>query len=196
MRALFALLLTVLCAAVCNAVPIVFEHKGVGTGELDGKPFRNTPFTITAYGDTNDRVGNGSPYSINHTFAQIELSGIGTFQYTIATRTYVLQSYPIDNFTSLVGFTRVAPFEHDLLNGPVLQKYAHWDMLSSVGPDSSGGVLFSGGGVTTTTGGLLQFSDTQLVPVTFTATILPEPSSLVLISVVGLLLSARRPRRA
>ncbi|NIN04865.1 MAG: hypothetical protein GTO43_00485 [Armatimonadetes bacterium] len=117
------------CAAPASGVPITFIHTGSGSGTLAGAPFDVSAFTITALGDTDNRVSPSSGvFSIDHDVASIEIAGLGTLTFLTGTRTFV------NNNVSTVGFSRAAGA--DLFDGPTDSVFGSWDMLSSIGPIS------------------------------------------------------------
>lgn len=192
MRYILALVIGTSCVSICSAVPIRFTHEGSGSGTLNGTPFGNASFVISAQGDTTNRqfLDFSSVYFIDHDTAEINLSGLGTFAFTSGTRTFVNQG------NSLVGFSRAGPNGSDLFNGPQHALYSSWDMLTSIGPHSGIGSLlqwqaFGSTPSVTTSGGILIF-DSPDSQATFTATI-PEPSAAVL-SLIAAIFSMFRSR--
>jgi len=177
------------CASLGNTAAadvITFSHEGIGgSGTLNGVPFGPADFTITAIGDTSNRVSTVSGYSIDHDSASVSIAGLGSFDFLVNTRTFV------NNNTWRVGFSR-AGSAGDLFNGPQDNAtFSAWDMTSSVGPISGTGFTFQWGfGDIQTTGGVLIFDDLQL-PNAFSA-VIPSPSSVALLSPAGLVLSRRR----
>src|SRR3990170_1189640 len=90
----------VLTAVPTFAATITFTHIGFGSGTLGGTPFTTSDFTITAQGDTNNRDNFLGGYYIDHDWASLLITGLGTYQFTTGTRTFV------NNLDSLVGFSR------------------------------------------------------------------------------------------
>jgi hypothetical protein len=114
------------------ATPITFTHTGSGSGSIGSNEqfaaltaFGNSAFTITAVGDTDNRIDlGGGIYVIHHDSAWITIDGVGTFNFITATRTFVNNDTP--------GFSRSSG--PDLFNGPTSPLIDGWDMLSSIGP--------------------------------------------------------------
>lgn len=83
--------LTLLIAYCCSAkcAPIEIVYGGVADGSLDGIPFTEVQFTITAFGDTNDvEVVYPGLFLLDHSSANILLEGIGVATFLSTTRTY------------------------------------------------------------------------------------------------------------
>lgn len=178
-----------LCAAwatsVALAAPIEFEHLGSGSGTIDGVAFSAT-FAITAVGNTNDRQDLGFAFFIDHTSAEINIDGVGLFSFVSGTRTFV------NNSAHSVGFSRAGFGGADLFNGPTNAAFGSWDMLSSIGPISGGGELLQWGIEDVVTSGGILFFDDFFTDVRFTATVVPAPASLTLLSITGIALTRRR----
>lgn len=191
---LLCLALAVALSAPAFAAPITFTHQGVGSGTLDGEPFGDSAFTITAEGDTTARQSFGAGYFIDHTTAAITIQGLGTFTFVTGTRTFV------NNGVDVVGFSRAGLGGLDLFNGPQAAPFGSWDMLSSIGPVAgSGSTLQWGSGDVQTSAGVL-FFDPGVSDAVFTAvvgdTAVPEPTTLLLLGAgtAGLRLLRRRGR--
>lgn len=172
-----------LTAVPAFATTITFTHIGLGSGTLDGTPFTTSDFTITAQGDTDNRDTFSGGYYIDHDFASISITGLGTYQFTTGTRTFV------NNLgLALVGFSREGEDGKDLLWGPYDAAFATWDMLSPIGPITGGGELFQWGlsPSVVTNAGVLVFNNSRFEAATFKASVfeatsVPEPSTIVLL---------------
>ena len=169
---------------------ITFTHTGIGSGTIGGSPFFNASFRITELADTTNRYSFVGGFSINDITASISIAGVGNFQFTQGTRTFV------NNALSVVGFSR-GDLEGriDLYNGPTNAVFASWDMLTSIGPVTGPTRLLQWSFFPTvsTDGGVLIFNDSFTVG-TFQATIVPEPASCLLttIGLIGISVITRR----
>jgi len=165
---LAALMMTV--AACSYADMITFTHSGFGFVSVGAEPFTFTDFTITDVGDTANRIAFAGGFFIN-TSAVIFLDGIGTFDILTPTRTFV------SNTAKEVGFGRATG--SDLYDGPTAAVLGTWDMLSSIGPLTGSAVVATWASPpVNTSGGLITFMSRSNAT-TFTATVAPEPSSLI-----------------
>lgn len=185
---------TAVFASAASADPITFIHTGSGSGVIGGLTFSDLDFIITAVGDTDDRVVLPNPatgWAIEHASANIEIVGLGTFGFNIATRTF------LNTDLNTVGFSRseLGGLEgSDLYNGPMGNPvFDGWEMLTSIGPiiDSDFRIFQFFNGIETS-GGILDFTDQQSVSGTFTATVVPAPTAFALLSLSGLAATRRR----
>jgi hypothetical protein len=179
------------------AAPITFIHTGSGSGALGRTFFGPSAFTITSTADTNSREFLGDVTWINHLTSVIEIEGLGTFNLTSGTRTFVNTS------GAIVGYSRSSlEGSADLFNGPTAVAFASWDMSTSIGPIAGDTAQLLQWGIApevTTDGGILLFFNESEIDATFEAIVVPEPAGLVLAApcVAWLLMAlARRARRA
>ena len=187
LKVMFACSLGLLSATGAHAELITFTHSGSGSGTLNALIFGQADFIIEATADTNNRESYSSGFFINHDSVTIWIDGLGTYDITDATRTFV------NNNSQLVGFSRAGTGGLDIFNGPNDPAFTVWEMLTSVGPASGTGTLLQwddGGGINTS-GGILAFDDGSS-PATFTATI-PAPGVMAMLGVAGF--AGRRRRR-
>ncbi len=194
-----------LVVAVALAIPseglsalITFTHTGTGSGDIGGTGFTDAAFTITAAGNTANRLSYTNGFFIDHDSSSIAIAGVGTFSFITGTRTFV------SNVSSTVGFSRAGTLGADLYNGPTDVVFATWDMLTSLGPiPGFGGLLQWNSSPVNTSGGVLVFEDRAGIAATFQAVVqqeppevIPEPASAViwtlLAAVVGVALARRR----
>lgn len=163
------------------ALPIMFTHTGRGSGTIDDMAFSDADFTVTALGATENR-NDETPglFFINHDSSSIAISGVGVLQFVTPTRTFV------NSGVTIVGFSRAGFSGLDLFNGPANQVFGSWDMLSSVGPiDGTANLLQWLSSPVVTDAGVLVFSSGSSNG-TFKATIVPEPTSMLLMAIGAL----------
>lgn len=195
---LFALLI----ASPSWAVPITMIHIADGgsfPGSLDpdgGGPIAPVPFevdhfTITGQGDTSNRFTDGfSLFGIEHSSAQIEIPGVGTFEFLIPTFTVVAGAIPAALFLVDPGFV--------VVEGPENPAFATYDLSSSVGPIFGEVRLIQWTVVDVmTSGGVLVFENRVARNGSFEAIVdaaVPEPGTLAILA-LGLLALERSLRR-
>jgi hypothetical protein len=172
------------------AAPIMFTYSGTGSGSVGSLSFANSPFTITAMGDTSAReergLGMGLEYSIGHISAAISIQGVGTYEFTSSTRTWV------NNYLQFAGFSRSDSF--GLIYISTNSAFGSWSMLSGVGPATAMAGLQDWGGrypPVLTDGGALIFNDSTCL-ITLEATLVPEPACGVLVMCGAALCYGRR----
>lgn len=177
-----------------DADPVIFSHSGTGSGSIGGVTFSSAEFRITAHADTsnvqNDAFNTG--LYINHDFSSIHIAGVGEFNFVSGTRTFV------NNISGDVGFSRATiPGKIvsgvDLFNGPLgSDDFYSWDMLSSINKSANNGELFywesnifvPALSPVITSGGVLVFNDETDIAVTFSAVVVPTPSSAILLVIL------------
>jgi PEP-CTERM motif len=197
--ALFFCVLSSVCRSGYTA-EIEFVETGIGSGSIGTTSFSNSTFTITSFADTTNRLLDTSTsafvYSIDHDSSEIAINGVGTFQFLSKTRTYV------NNTKSTVGFSRGPSGSLsalDLYNGLTNPAFGTWDMLSSIGPITGTTKLLQWNdfeSAVQTNAGQLIFNSANNISGSFSATIVPEPSTLTLLAlgVVGLVVARWRAR--
>ena len=183
------------CSATAFAAPITFIYSGFGSGSLAGTAFGGTDFTISAVGDTSNKVScGGACASIAHNSASITIAGVGTFDFTTGTRTF------FSDGANIAGFSRSGVPALDLLNTTPPPLLDGWDMVSSIGPVSMVSSLLQWDSPfpsVFTNGGQLIFTDGRNDS-TFQAIVgpgvVPEPASLALASLalLGCVAASRR----
>ena len=177
------------------AAPIKFIHTGIGSGSIGGTAFTEAAFTITSFGDTDNRTSGTGIFALVHDTSIIHIDGVGTFALTSGTRTFV------NNSNEIVGYAQAGADLADLFDGPNDATFSSWDMLSPLGPIAGTGEILQWGGpdvddipFVVTNGGNLVFADAASVNVTFQAIIVPEPvtCSLLLVGMTAMGMLRRR----
>lgn len=178
-----------------TVVTTIFTYESSGTGRIGSTLFSDAPFVIEATADTQQRIDHGSgAYSIIHDASSISVEGVGTFDFTVPTRTFVNND--------VVGFSWITggfPSAFDLLNSDPTPAFASWDLTTSLGPVQTTGRILQWGffpsiAAVPTSGGESFVSTANNVPYVFTATVIPEAASSVLLCAVAMLGLARRAR--
>jgi hypothetical protein len=170
---------SIICLAcitqLAHAVPVTYIYAGIGTGQLGNFPFSSTQFTITAMADTSHISiwpGGGNVSQNTHLSTTINIAGLGSFAITTPSHSWMDTALP-----SGVGglgqdlFVNWITFRENALIG--------YGLNTSIGPvaESSPEDVGQFHDVSTT-GGALTFN--SIAPVTFTAIVTPEPSSIAL----------------
>jgi hypothetical protein len=164
-----ALPLTLVALASNGIAQTLFvTHGGAGSGVLNGVAFAATPFTISCAWDIGavQSVGPGV-FSVDHTSASIDITGVGSFTFLTPTRSFNNQNVPV------VGFSRGSGA--DLFNGPFDPALAGWDLTSPIGPlaGTASIIQWMGFGDIVTSGGVLILDTAFGVPCTYTAAFNP-----------------------
>ncbi len=185
MRLVYSLLLVLVLAAVSDAKPITFIFEGQTSGYSDIFEADFSSFVVTAKGDTLDRIVNNSGQKLYSSLiaktASVELTGLGTVILDNPFWPDKLQVYGAGIAQSGPYLIAFAPGSHMLAIAPL----QNWDWNSSVGPISLTGM----------TDGWVDWMGSFVYgsfPLTFTAIVTPEPSSICLCIGSIVLLGIRR----
>ena len=171
-------------AAQAIAAPIMYRLSATGTGQLGATPFTATPFTITSMADTS-QITSPFPaiYRVVTTSAVVAITGFPSATFTNPTTNVA------NNSNSSVGFSDPGQNLAILFSGSAA--FAGYQLNTSIGPLSGSPSINPGANFPTSAG---NFSLTQIPSnVTFEATLIPEPSTLILFATacIGFL----KPRR-
>ncbi len=161
-----------LFAGAAKADPIDYIFTGTGTGTLDGVAFSGS-FTVTEVADTSGITSGGGEYRNTPSSA--------TFA-TGASTASLIDPLLIENTAApgFMGFAEGAsPFPDESLTNSVFETYGLDTALSS----TTGGLSVAPATFATSVGDL---DFTTITALSFEATTVPEPSSLLLLS-TGLL---------
>ncbi len=180
------IIVLVFLTTVAQGSIISFTYTGHGDGTMDGVPFPDSNFVITAIADTDERTAYDNGWFIDHLSASILIDGLGEFDFLSQTRTFVNQSW------GMIGFSRGGLGGHDLFYGPRRVEFTTWEMLTPIGPLSGTGKLFQWNysPQVVTAGGVLIFDDRTVIGSTFKA--VPEPCTVLLFALGGLAVRWKR----
>jgi PEP-CTERM motif len=192
--------------ATSSASPIVYTLTTTATGTLGASTFTNASVTVTLTGDTANIAFGPSPLNaalVNPGSATIDISGLGTSTFTDSIE--ILSSFdtPILGGVSAVVIAQLDNPSGDSVSGIALEDgpaFFGYNLIGPFGPISGTGGAGSGpANIFPTTAGNLQFTiqPPNLGPSTFTAALVPEPTTTMLLG-AGLLglIGFRRRKRA
>lgn len=152
-----------------------FQFRGHASGTVNGIQF-DTDYYLVATGNTADRVIVSSPseyFYIDNTHAVITLDGLGGYLFLTPTQTWV------SNFIGSAGISFAGPFGPNIITGPLqTPAFRNWDMLGPINEQFGlGGIEQPGNSPIQTSAGTLVLAPLSLVPVSFAARRVPEPSA-------------------
>jgi hypothetical protein len=189
---LFAAAALLAAMSQARAETITFIHTGsTGAGSVGGVAFADAPFVLTARGDTENIDNYGFGVSIDHDWAQIAITGVGTFELLTGTRTFL-------SVGGIVGFGRAltVPPSTDLYVGPTdAAAFAGYDLTTSIGPVAGATrlVFWDFEPLIQSTGGIIRFDNILSMTGTFQA-VVPAPATGGALAFAGMV--ALRRRRA
>jgi hypothetical protein len=187
------------CVASADASPIVYTESGFASGTIGGSNFTNALVKVTASGDTTNVVsftdGVITVYANLSSLTTVTIAGIGTATVSDANAVYSFPTavdidpsngFPVlpyvviatlDSPPALDGFTGIGAEGNNALLG--------YDLKTAIGPitGSPGGIGYPTSLFVNTSLGHLTFN-ANISPTaqgTFTATLVPEPMSLLLL---------------
>jgi hypothetical protein len=190
-RILVVLAVTGILGAIASAAPITYTLSTTATGTLDTLPFTDALVSVTLTGDTSNVTAGPPPFTdvlVNPGSAIVSVSGIGT-----GTFTDPIEIIDTLSDTAALGGPAVLILDNTSGTGILLQTgsvFLSYDLQVPLGPITGTGGVASGSHMTpifpTTAGDLTWAVGQSLGTSTFTASTVPEPTSLTLFS-AGLL---------
>ncbi len=189
------------------SAPITYVETTTATGSLGGTAFTNASVTVTLVGDTSNIAPGPSPFDaflVNPGSATIKIDGFSLATFTDLVEVAGSFNQPTPGPFG-APFVLIATLDNPAgtsLTGVVYETgdpaFLGYD-LTALGPISGTGGKASGpGGPHNTSAGVLLFSsDHAIEDATFTATVTPEPTSVLLLgtgllSLIGLRLRLKR----
>ena len=182
--ALFAGALSAAVAGSANAGLIDTTYSGVASGRwlngiYAGQTFTSKAFSIHSSYLTDAITTYSQGYKVTNGAADVTIDGFGKFAVTSSTGNFAANVQSRAGF-SVIGQGDVISFGNSALSS--------WNMQSNLGP-ISGLAVFNTQPLFTVYGAIL-FSGTATV--TFTSTVVPAPSAVALIGLVGAVGARRR----
>jgi hypothetical protein len=178
-----------------DAAFITYTETATASGSLGGVAFNDVLVTLSATADTTNIVAAPLFFSVTPTTATVTVAGLGSAAFTSKTfDVFDNQTFITGGITGMAGFGDSA--EGTLL-GDSNAAFASYALATPIGPLTGSG--FASGTLASfaTTGGdfVIAFATS---PAIFTATTVPEPSSLALCGFAGAMgvgISWRRRQR-
>lgn len=174
-----------------SATSIVYTLTTTATGTLGASTFTDASVTVTLTGDTSNTAFGPAPlnaFLVNPGSATINISGLGTSTFTSSIE--ILSSFDTLVFggQSAVVIAQLDNPSGDSVTGIVLEEspaFFGYNLQGPFGPISGSGGAGSGPDPSnifpTTSGNLHYTTDASLGPSVFTATLIPEPTSMMLL---------------
>lgn len=175
---------------------IVYTFSGIGTGSFSGAAFTNAAFTINVYANVEDIAADPPlfEYYVEDIRSEFEISGVGSGEFLNDERVFVADNVLGISHGASLG---ESPGPLEILD-LISDDFMGYDLSGDFGP-----VTVTGAGTAIfafeqfinepTTGGALTF--TNVSSVTFSATVIPEPSGALLGLASGSALVWRRRRK-
>lgn len=175
------------CALSAWAVPITYILSGTGTGSVGATPFADAAFTIRVFADTGSIAQSSPLFQVEAISSTVDVTGFPSAVFTVDERVLVAQDVPALAFSR--SLSRGGNDLLDIENAA----FANYDLRSTFGPvfDPAPFAVSQFWGEPSTLGNV---AFTSARDVTFTATVVPEPSSLALVG-IGLFATLRRRGR-
>ena len=180
-----------LLPAAADAEPILYRFQGQGAGQIGSQPFVGS-FAIELHGETDQILDTSNASQIGRSLtgpAAIELDGIGSAVFTASMNVFIAESLFVD--VSHLGMGVALSGGDKAIFDLVSTELYGYRLGSQFGPVfvATPNLVNQFNGVPTDLGDL---SFSSMSNVTFTATPVPEPSSLVLMLIGLTVLAGRR----
>jgi hypothetical protein len=168
--------------------PIIYTEQAIASGTLGGTTFTDALITLMLDGYTGTVVPRGSEFFFNPvgTFT-VNVSGIGTATFTDHMEVFDNQGFA----PPAAGFARLGGNGGSVLDTFNTQ-FASYDLKTPIGPISGASFIRPNLVFGTTLGNLQILSAGDS---TFTASTVPEPSSLIPLVALGGILACRLKRK-
>jgi hypothetical protein len=178
-----------------RAAAITYTEETTATGSLDGVAFTDASVVLTMHNDTTNVVGlppmQGENTFMNTGTMTVSVGGGPSETFTDPDMNVAVVQFVFDGFIPAVNFNDGSVNILDALN----RTFSTYDLKTSIGP-IMGGTFFSFGVAFPTSSGPFVINSAGGVTgiTTFTATVVPEPSSWMLLAMgfAGLGLLYRR----
>ena len=168
-----------------DASLITYTESFAGSGTLGATSFNNVQITFSGVADTANVSSVAGFYSVTLGTPRVTIGGLGTFGISDPVQEFDNQNNSFLGVTDIVNGGTIS-----LRNASVFDTYA---LMSPIGPVS--GTTSNQGGTFSTSSGALHITSAA-ASASFTASAVPEPSSMLLATLgFGGVLSARRAAR-
>jgi hypothetical protein len=194
----FAIVGLAILTPCAHAASVTYVETTTASGSLGGSSFTNALVTMTAIADTANvmPIPLFNALGVDDESATVSIAGLGTATFTGTAGTHFFVNHGSLGVSPTVGLAAgsIAAPRADILDvtNPVFSTYGLTTSFGPVSGTTSGG---GGGAFSFATSSGPLFFDAFTAAGTFQATVVPEPSSLVLTgiaAVAGMVMGARR----
>lgn len=168
------------------ATTMLFQFEGVVSGSIDGVDFTDEAFVVTTTADTADITSFSDGFSVLNDSATLEFPNLngGTVLDVVDPTTV-----NVNTTVGAVTFGNDRTHHDNVLAWD--PAFTAWDLTSPIGPITDDDGFLQTPAALQTLGGDLRFADATAM-VTFQASVVPEPATLVLLLAGGVALMRRR----